>query len=230
MFKILALIACLAIVASAQYHGVPEHKDYHDHPKYKFEYGVKDPHTGDHKTQWEVRDGDVVKGQYTLHEADGTERVVDYKSDGHNGFEADVKKVGHAHHPSHPVHAPILALIACLAIVASAQYHGYGVKDPHTGDHKTQWEVRDGDVVKGQYTLHEADGTERVVDYKSDGHNGFEADVKKVGHAHHPSHPVHAPVHAPVHHAPAHAPVHVPDHHVHHGYSGASYVNVDKHY
>nr|XP_049461924.1 cuticle protein 7-like [Anopheles coluzzii] len=143
MFKILALIACLAIVASAQYHGVPEHKDYHDHPKYKFEYGVKDPHTGDHKTQWEVRDGDVVKGQYTLHEADGTERVVDYKSDGHNGFEADVKKVGHAHHPSHPVHAP---------------------------------------------------------------------------------------VHAPVHHAPAHAPVHVPDHHVHHGYSGASYVNVDTHY
>ncbi|XP_041769643.1 histidine-rich glycoprotein-like [Anopheles merus] len=287
MFKILALIACLAIVASAQYHGVPEHKDYHDHPKYKFEYGVKDPHTGDHKTQWEVRDGDVVKGQYTLHEADGTERVVDYKSDGHNGFEADVKKVGHAHHPSHPVHAPvhhapthapvhvpehhvhhgysgasyvnvdkhyhlnyfkpfimfkILALIACLAIVASAQYHGvpehkdyhdhpkykfeYGVKDPHTGDHKTQWEVRDGDVVKGQYTLHEADGTERVVDYKSDGHNGFEADVKKVGHAHHPSHPVNAPVH----HAPTHAPVHVPEHHVHHGYSGASYVNVDKHY
>uniref|UniRef100_A0A182J5S1 Uncharacterized protein n=1 Tax=Anopheles atroparvus TaxID=41427 RepID=A0A182J5S1_ANOAO len=109
--SILALLACLAIAVSAQYpgHGY-EHKEQHTHPKYKFEYGVKDPHTGDHKTQWEVRDGDVVKGQYTLHEADGTERVVDYKSDGHNGFEADVKKVGHANHPqqyaSHPAPAP----------------------------------------------------------------------------------------------------------------------------
>ncbi|XP_053664173.1 cuticle protein 7-like [Anopheles marshallii] len=100
MFKVLALIACLALVASAQYHGAHyEHKEHYAHPKYKFEYGVKDPHTGDHKTQWEVRDGDVVKGAYTLHEADGTERVVEYKSDGHNGFEANVKNVGHAHHP-----------------------------------------------------------------------------------------------------------------------------------
>uniref|UniRef100_A0A182QBX5 Cuticle protein 19 n=1 Tax=Anopheles farauti TaxID=69004 RepID=A0A182QBX5_9DIPT len=88
---VLALLACLAIVASAQYHGQYEHKEHYAHPKYKFEYGVKDPHTGDHKTQWEIRDGDVVKGAYTLHEADGTERVVEYKSDGHNGFEANVK-------------------------------------------------------------------------------------------------------------------------------------------
>ncbi|XP_058053968.1 cuticle protein 19-like [Anopheles bellator] len=98
MIKIIALIACLVVVASAQYH-VPEHKEHHDYPKYKFEYGVKDPHTGDHKSQWEVRDGDVVKGAYTLEEADGTHRVVEYKSDSHNGFEANVKKVGHAHHP-----------------------------------------------------------------------------------------------------------------------------------
>jgi hypothetical protein len=27
------------------------------------------------------------------------------------------------------------------------------------GDHKSQWEIRDGDVVKGEYTLDEADGT-----------------------------------------------------------------------
>uniref|UniRef100_A0A182QF52 Uncharacterized protein n=1 Tax=Anopheles farauti TaxID=69004 RepID=A0A182QF52_9DIPT len=97
--KALVLIACLAIVASAQYHGEYEHVDHYDHPKYKFEYGVEDHHTGDHKSQWEIRDGDVVKGAYTLHEADGTERVVEYKSDGHNGFEANVKNVGHAHHP-----------------------------------------------------------------------------------------------------------------------------------
>lgn len=52
------------------------HEDYHHYPKYKFEYGVKDPHTGDHKSQWEARDGDVVKGEYTLDEADGKSGFV----------------------------------------------------------------------------------------------------------------------------------------------------------
>ncbi|KXJ77754.1 cuticle protein 19-like [Aedes albopictus] len=110
MFKIIALVACLAVVASAQYYGehhghhAVEHKEHHheehhDHPKYKYEYGVKDGHTGDHKSQWEHRDGDVVKGGYTLDEADGTHREVEYKSDHHNGFQAHVKRVGHAHHP-----------------------------------------------------------------------------------------------------------------------------------
>ncbi|XP_019527483.2 adult-specific cuticular protein ACP-20 [Aedes albopictus] len=114
MLKIV-LIACVAVVAvSAQYFGGEsigigeeggygggdeEHKDYYAHPKYKFEYGVQDHKTGDHKSHWEIRDGDVVKGQYSLHEPDGTERVVEYKSDKHSGFEAHVKRVGHGHHP-----------------------------------------------------------------------------------------------------------------------------------
>ena len=43
------------------------HHDYHDHhPKYEFEYGVKDPKTGDHKSQHEHRDGDHVKGSHFL--------------------------------------------------------------------------------------------------------------------------------------------------------------------
>ncbi|XP_012159793.1 adult-specific cuticular protein ACP-20-like [Ceratitis capitata] len=71
----------------------------HHYPKYSFEYGVKDAHTGDHKSQWEHRDGDHVKGTYTLEEADGTTRVVEYTADDHNGFNAVVKKIGHAHHP-----------------------------------------------------------------------------------------------------------------------------------
>jgi len=75
------------------------HEDYYAYPKYKYEYGVKDPHTGDHKSQWEHRDGDKVVGEYTLDEADGTKRVVSYTADDHNGFQAVVKKIGHAHHP-----------------------------------------------------------------------------------------------------------------------------------
>uniref|UniRef100_A0A182WWA8 Uncharacterized protein n=1 Tax=Anopheles quadriannulatus TaxID=34691 RepID=A0A182WWA8_ANOQN len=180
MIKI-ALILALAVAVFGYGH---EHHDYHSHPSYKFEYGVKDPHTGDHKSQWEHRDGDVVKGAYTLDEADGTKRVVEYSSDKHNGFQAHVKRI-------------TIAALALLAVAVAAyeheDYHShpsykfeYGVKDPHTGDHKSQWEHRDGDVVKGAYTLDEADGTKRVVEYSSDKHNGFQAHVKRVGHAHHP--------------------------------------------
>ncbi|CAD7005099.1 unnamed protein product [Ceratitis capitata] len=38
-------------------------------------------------------------GGYTLLEADGTTRVVEYTADDHNGFNAVVKKIGPAHHP-----------------------------------------------------------------------------------------------------------------------------------
>jgi len=66
------------------------------YPKYAYDYAVKDAHTGDAKSQWETRDGDVVKGAYSLVEPDGTVRVVEYTSDKHNGFNAIVKKVGTA--------------------------------------------------------------------------------------------------------------------------------------
>ncbi|XP_034234470.1 cuticle protein 19-like [Thrips palmi] len=84
----------------AAYHG----PDYYAHPKYAFNYGVNDPHTGDHKSQWEERDGDVVKGEYSLVEPDGSIRTVSYTADGHNGFNAVVTKSGKAVHPP-PVHA-----------------------------------------------------------------------------------------------------------------------------
>jgi hypothetical protein len=62
------------------------------YPKYSFNYGIKDPHTGDIKSQAEERDGDVVKGQYSLVEPDGSVRTVDYTADDHNGFNAVVHK------------------------------------------------------------------------------------------------------------------------------------------
>ncbi|CAG9835757.1 unnamed protein product [Diabrotica balteata] len=76
----------------------------HDNAHYKFEYGVHDPHTHDHKSQHEHRHGHDVTGGYTLKEADGTHRVVKYKSSPHNGFEAVVERVGHAQHPAHYGH------------------------------------------------------------------------------------------------------------------------------
>ncbi|TKX27828.1 cuticular protein RR-2 [Spodoptera litura] len=55
------------------------------HPKYEFAYKVEDPHTGDKKYQHEARDGDVVKGVYSLHEPDGTVRIVEYHADKKTG-------------------------------------------------------------------------------------------------------------------------------------------------
>lgn len=73
--------------------------DYYSHPKYEYKYGVDDPHTGDHKAQHEERDGDVVKGYYTVADPDGTLRTVRYTADSHNGFNAVVEKTGKSVHP-----------------------------------------------------------------------------------------------------------------------------------
>ncbi|XP_018311166.1 cuticular protein 6 [Mycetomoellerius zeteki] len=80
-------------------HHTDQDHDYYSHPKYTFNYGVHDPHTGDVKTQHEVRDGDVVHGSYSVNEPDGSVRIVEYTADDHNGFNAVVKKVGPAVHP-----------------------------------------------------------------------------------------------------------------------------------
>ncbi|XP_037932848.1 histidine-rich glycoprotein-like [Teleopsis dalmanni] len=69
----------------------------HHYPKYEFNYGVEDKHHGDKKSQWEHRDGGHVKGSYSLKEADGTTRIVEYTADDHKGFNAKVHKIGHAH-------------------------------------------------------------------------------------------------------------------------------------
>ncbi|XP_071455824.1 uncharacterized protein [Hetaerina americana] len=158
------------------------------HPKYNFDYGVSDQKTGDNKNQWETRDGDVVKGSYSLHEADGTIRVVEYTADKHNGFNAVVKRQGKAVHPQlyqAATHHGGYGDFGAGHAYPKYQYN-YGVADGHTGDVKNQWETRDGDVVKGSYSLNEADGTIRQVDYVADDHNGFNAVVKRVGHAVHP--------------------------------------------
>uniref|UniRef100_A0A182QAY9 Uncharacterized protein n=1 Tax=Anopheles farauti TaxID=69004 RepID=A0A182QAY9_9DIPT len=131
MFKVLALVCLVASVEAAHitphtaYETKENHEpqkimhhleevdagteladqsqDYYAYPKYQFEYGVKDPLTGDHKSQWEMRDGDIVKGSYTLDEPDGTQRIVEYRADDKNGFEAIVKKIGKPKHPEHEV-------------------------------------------------------------------------------------------------------------------------------
>ncbi|KAL1497021.1 hypothetical protein ABEB36_008052 [Hypothenemus hampei] len=74
-------------------YSVPQYAQSYDKPTdYSFSYGVKDPHTGDFKHQWEKKEGDSIKGQYSLVEADGSIRTVDYVASGKTGFNAVVKK------------------------------------------------------------------------------------------------------------------------------------------
>uniref|UniRef100_R4FNZ4 Putative cuticular protein n=2 Tax=Rhodnius prolixus TaxID=13249 RepID=R4FNZ4_RHOPR len=98
----LVITIFLYTAQAQQHHGYDadgdEHKDYYSPPHYMYEYKVHDPHTGDMKSQHETREGDVVKGYYTLHESDGTIREVHYTADKHNGFNAEVKRIGHAQH------------------------------------------------------------------------------------------------------------------------------------
>lgn len=63
-----------------------------DDSNYNFAYAVSDLTTGDIKSQQEVRRGDQVTGQYTMMDADGYQRIVDYRADDVNGFDAEVRR------------------------------------------------------------------------------------------------------------------------------------------
>ncbi|XP_011198101.2 cuticle protein 7 [Bactrocera neohumeralis] len=95
--------------------------DYYNHPKYAFNYGVADHTTGDVKSQHETRDGDVVKGQYSLVEPDGSIRTVDYTADPINGFNAVVTKSGPTVHAQALVPGPHVAP-APVVVPAPAPY------------------------------------------------------------------------------------------------------------
>ncbi|XP_055644263.1 cuticle protein-like [Toxorhynchites rutilus septentrionalis] len=301
-------------------------EEYDAHPQYSFSYGIADGHTGDQKEQHESRDGDVVKGAYSVVDPDGFKRTVEYTADPHNGFNAVVHRepLGHVkvaaapvlaaktivaqpalsyaaplaqktiisqptlsyaaplaqktiisqpayasyaapslyHHctvrsisllseqqqsaqnkmafkfvtflalvavaragiiaspalsyaaapahlsyaaPAHqlsyaaPAHqlsyaapltktlvaAPLTKQVVAEEYDAHPQYSfSYGIADGHTGDQKEQHESRDGDVVKGAYSVVDPDGFKRTVEYTSDPHNGFNAVVHRepLGH------------------------------------------------
>lgn len=88
-----AAAAAPVVAAAAPVAAVPPQLDFTDsYPQYQFAYTVRDSLTGDAKDQEEVRDGDVVKGRYSLIEPDGSRRTVNYYADDVNGFNAVVQK------------------------------------------------------------------------------------------------------------------------------------------
>ncbi|KAG8233670.1 hypothetical protein J437_LFUL013716 [Ladona fulva] len=87
--------------------------NFDSNPQYTFSYDIQDAVTGDNKAQTETRNGDIVQGQYSLVEPDGTRRTVDYTSDPVNGFNAVVHREGPA------VAAPVVAKVASPVAVTS---------------------------------------------------------------------------------------------------------------
>lgn len=67
-------------------------EEYDPHPQYNFAYDIQDGLTGDSKNQEESRDGDVVRGSYSLTDPDGLRRTVQYTADPINGFNAVVSR------------------------------------------------------------------------------------------------------------------------------------------
>ncbi|XP_049866202.1 cuticle protein 7-like [Pectinophora gossypiella] len=109
--------------APVAYHAAPVAKvlaqpEEYAHPKYEYSYSVADHHTGDDKSQHEIRDGDVVKGSYSFHEADGSIRTVEYTADDHNGFNAVV-------HNTAPKAAPVVVKAAPVVLKAAAPVLSY---------------------------------------------------------------------------------------------------------
>ncbi|XP_047986103.1 cuticle protein 8-like [Leguminivora glycinivorella] len=95
---------------------VAHHEEEIAHPKYEYTYSVADGHTGDNKSQQESRDGDVVKGSYSFHEADGSIRTVEYTADDHSGFNAVV-------HNTAPTPAPAVLKAAPVVLKTSPVYY-----------------------------------------------------------------------------------------------------------
>ena len=100
--------------------------DFDPNPSYAFKYDIQDALTGDSKSQHESRQDDVVQGQYSLNEPDGTRRIVDYTADPVNGFNAVVRKEPLA------VAAPVVAKAIAPAPIAYSAPLSYAAPFPKT--------------------------------------------------------------------------------------------------
>ncbi|EDW68928.1 uncharacterized protein [Drosophila virilis] len=78
------------LVAVPDAYGGGTHSDYVARPEYSFAYGIEDGQTRVLQNRKETRNGDEVRGVYSVVDPDGTLRVVKYTADDTNGFQAEV--------------------------------------------------------------------------------------------------------------------------------------------
>lgn len=94
--------------------------EFDPNPQYSFAYDVQDTITGDSKSQIESRNGNLVQGQYSLIDPDGTRRVVDYTADPVNGFNAIVSKQPLVKAVAAPVVAAPAPVVAAARLAPAA--------------------------------------------------------------------------------------------------------------
>lgn len=92
---------------------------YDPYPQYTFAYNIQDTLTGDSKSQQETREGEVVKGSYSVVEPDGNLRTVIYTADPINGFNAIVQRGPLVH-----AHGKVVAPVAAVAPAPFARVVG----------------------------------------------------------------------------------------------------------
>ncbi|XP_043494466.1 SWI/SNF chromatin-remodeling complex subunit SNF5-like [Polistes fuscatus] len=132
-------------------------------PQYSFAYDVQDTLTGDSKAQYETRNGDIVQGSYSLIEADGTRRIVEYTADSVNGFNAVVSRepvtalaaIAAPFVPYRPAVSPAVAaaplpIPAAPAIPATGPDSDVEVVEARTGPLKNAPAPRDFEIQKQQ--------------------------------------------------------------------------------
>ncbi|TRY77411.1 hypothetical protein TCAL_08778 [Tigriopus californicus] len=113
-------------------------------PKFEYNYGVSDPVTGDQKTHTESRDGDVVRGQYSFVDSDGSIRTVTYTADNVHPVTpvpAELHSTPLAHHAIHEVEHPTIegSETTPLAVVGPVPLnleHGFPIVGPTSSPHQ----------------------------------------------------------------------------------------------
>eukprot|EP00095_Tigriopus_kingsejongensis_P010098 maker-scaffold434_size172279-snap-gene-0.21 protein:Tk10098 transcript:maker-scaffold434_size172279-snap-gene-0.21-mRNA-1 annotation:"cuticular protein 67bd" len=88
---------------------------------YNFGYSVSDAVSGDAKTRQESREGDVVRGSYSVADPDGRIRVVEYTADKEHGFQARVTYDGEEGPPAIPVDTPAVTQTSADSVVIAAR-------------------------------------------------------------------------------------------------------------
>ena len=99
---------------------------------YEFSYDVHDTHTGDIKQQNEKAVNGAITGQYSLIDADGYRRIVDYTADDVHGFNANVRREPIEGHKVVKTVQPIAVqkyiaqpTIAVQKVIAQPAYNNY---------------------------------------------------------------------------------------------------------
>ncbi|OWR42311.1 putative cuticle protein [Danaus plexippus plexippus] len=115
--KIILVVSCLIAATVANQPSILSYDilEGTSQKNYDFEYSVNDPSTGDNKAQWEVREGDVVRGAYSLVEPGGSIRIVEYTADPIRGFNSKMRRIGPKSHP------PTVRVAAAPVVVAEVE-------------------------------------------------------------------------------------------------------------